>query len=106
MPPGKLAAQAGHAFVGTIELCRKIDPGRLDEYNNGTKVTIGANNLSILLQVYNKCREENIPCYLVEDAHHILPPHFDGNPIITALGIGPVTRQEIHHITKKFQIVK
>lgn len=35
-----------------------------------------------------------------------MPPFFDGSPIVTALGIGPATREQIKKITKKFQLVK
>jgi PTH2 family peptidyl-tRNA hydrolase len=106
MTPGKLSAQTGHAYTGTLETCRKIDPGRIDDYNNGTKVALGAKNLDALLRAYDACITEGIPCELITDAHHIMLPHFDGSPIITALGIGPVTRSEGHHITKRFQIIK
>jgi peptidyl-tRNA hydrolase len=30
---------------------------------------------------------------------------FGGQPIITALGIGPATREEIQHITKKLKLL-
>jgi len=33
-----------------------------------------------------------------------MPPFFDGSPIATALGIGPVQRHEVSHITDKFEL--
>jgi PTH2 family peptidyl-tRNA hydrolase len=50
------------------------------------------------------CELEGIPHKLIIDSGHIMPPHFDGNPIITALGIGPCCRDEIKNITKKFKL--
>lgn len=39
-------------------------------------------------------RAAELPYSLIIDSGHILPPFFDGNPIITALGVGPLTKEE------------
>lgn len=106
MPAGKLSAQAGHAYGDSIADAERIDPNRVRDYRNdytgGSKVTLKAKNANQLLRAYREALEANIPCALIVDQHHILPPHFTGEPIITAVGIGPCTKEEVRHITKRF----
>jgi len=109
MPPGKLAAQAGHAYTDTLYEAHTATPDRYHDYQimgkGGSKVTLKSRNENQLIIAYNACLEAEIPCAIVVDREHILPPHFDGSPIITALGIGPCTKAEAQHITKKFNCV-
>lgn len=108
MPPGKLAAQAGHAFLQAFEQAQRITPDIAKQYQSdppGTKVVLVSNTLQQLLEAQDKCIASNIPHALIIDSHHILPPHFDGSPIVTAIGIGPCTRGEICHITKHFKLL-
>lgn len=106
MPPGKMVAQAGHAYTDALYASYDKDPSRFTNYRvdgkGGSKVTLKAKNENQLIKAYNDCLDAGIPCAIVVDREHILPPHFDGSPIITALGIGPCTKEEIGHITKKF----
>lgn len=107
MPPGKLSAQAGHAYGDSLHVAERMDPERVSRYRNaaygGSKVTLKAKNQHQLINAFHKARQLGIPCALVIDRHHILPPHFDGSPIVTALGIGPCTKAECREVTKKFQ---
>ena len=109
MPPGKLAAQAGHAYTDTLYNSHDQDPERYNNYRvdgmGGSKVTLKAKNESKLIKAYNDCLAPSIPCSIVVDREHVLPPHFDGSPIITALGIGPCTKEEARSVTKKFNCV-
>lgn len=103
MPVGKLSAQAGHAYTDALS---NSDPTLFKEYNKGgSKVTLKAKNEQQLLVAYYQVMDLGIPCAIVVDRTHILPPHFDGSPIITALGIGPCTKDEVKSITKKFNCV-
>lgn len=107
MPSGKLASQAGHAFLESFESCRNQDPVRAAEYKRdgiGTKVVLAAKTESELLVVKEKADQRGIPWALIVDSGHIMEPHFDGNPIVTALGLGPARREEIKDLTKKFQL--
>lgn len=107
MPAGKLASQAGHAYLNAYLEALKTDPETAAEYQKdgiGSKICLKAKNLDKLLTAYEAAKAAGIPCSLIEDENHIMPPHFDGSPIITALGIGPALRSEIHPITKKFQV--
>lgn len=105
MPPGKMAAQCGHAFQGALAAARKLEPSIDSLYTGtgeGTKIILYARNLGQLLRAYRECTAAEFPCHLVIDRRHLLPPHFDGKPIITALGIGPVYRDQLQHIAKRY----
>ena len=106
MPPGKMAAQAGHAFVDTFYACQRASPDRAHDYamNHVTKVVL-AGTLEEIMVAREKAMVAGLPCSLIVDEHHVLPPHFDGKPIITALGIGPATRDEIDHITGHLPLI-
>lgn len=104
MPPGKLIAQCGHAFDLAHECGRLERPNITQHYRgtgNGTKLTMYAKNLGQLLRAYREAKAAGLPCALIIDRGHILAPDFDGDPIITALGIGPVYKDEAADITKR-----
>ena len=109
MTPGKSAAQAGHAFK---LLTRKImldDPQVAEAYfadGMGTNVCLIAKNEFALERAYEQAIASGLYCERVIDSGHIMPPHFNGEPILTAIGIGPCRRDEIHHITKRFNCLK
>lgn len=108
MSPGKLAAQCGHAFLDVYDLCRKEYPDRAAAYHDGshgTKVVLET-DLAELLQLRERAMAEGLPAALIVDAGHVMPPHFDGNPVVTAVGIGPVMRHEIQHITGRLALVR
>lgn len=104
MGPGKMAAQCGHAFDLAKEQALQGDPGIQARYKgsgNGTKIVMYVKNLGQLLRAYREAQAAGLPCALVIDRGHVLPPHFDGQPIITALGIGPVYKDLVAPITKR-----
>lgn len=109
MPSGKLAAQAGHAYTDSLFDAWINEPERAlayrDRTRGGSKVTVKAKNVSQMMKAYSAAKAAGLPCSLIVDQHHILPPHFDGNPIITAVGIGPCTKEECREITKKFRCI-
>jgi peptidyl-tRNA hydrolase, PTH2 family len=107
MTPGKIASQSGHAFLGAFLQCR--DDSRLGEYHKdfpqspGTKVCLQARNLDQLLRAEQLARDAGLSIFRVVDSG--CENFFGGRPIITALGIGPATRKEIQHITKKLKLL-
>lgn len=108
MPPGKLASQAGHAFLDSFLDCLHQNPERAAMYRgdaHGTKVALHAKTLDHLLRAHRLACEAGLPCALITDSGHVLPPHFTGEPIITALGIGPALREEARRITGRFALV-
>lgn len=107
MPIGKLVAQAGHGYTQSLKKAKLFYPQRYDYYLNektgGSKVAMSSKNVEHLIEAYNLALENDIPCCIFVDTNHILLPHFDGSPIITALGIGPCTKAEAKKLTKKFK---
>jgi len=109
MPPGKLSSQAGHAYGDVLSLSQLEDPKRVEDYRNvskgGSKVTLRAKNQHQLLRAFIELRSAGIPATVVVDREHVFPPHFDGSPIITAVGVGPCSRSECSGILKRFNVL-
>lgn len=104
MSSGKMASQAGHAFLNSFI---RAPPNRQELYHSdgiGTKVVLGA-SLMELEEIQLYCSKYNIPSHLIVDSGHISPPYFTGDPIITALGIGPVYRHEVKFL-KSLNLIK
>jgi peptidyl-tRNA hydrolase len=105
MSPGKVASQAGHAYLGAAVLA---DPARLADYHKdlprspGTKVCL-AGSLAKIIKAQQQAAQAGIPHFLVVDSG--CPDFFGGQPTITALGLGPARRAEIDHITRKLKLV-
>jgi len=99
MPPGKLATQAGHAYTNTL---LQADYETVIEYqgedNIGTKALLFVNSQKELEELYCEAQYLGLNCNLVIDKGHVLPPHFDGSEVITALGVGPINRKDAHFI--------
>lgn len=104
MTHGKAAAQLGHAFVNSL---LQANPNTIKEYQAdglGTKVCLSG-NLDDIQRAYSLAHAGNLPCSLIIDSGHIHLPDFDGSPVITALGIGPCTGEQIKEINKKFKLL-
>jgi PTH2 family peptidyl-tRNA hydrolase len=109
MPPGKAAAQAGHAFLEAYLSACECAPREAAAYRAdppGTKVVLSARSLDDLLDLARQAEDEGLPCALITDHGHVLPPHFDGGEVITALGLGPATRDQIDHLTRRYKLVR
>ena len=107
MSPGKLASQAGHAFLGAFLQCR--DRAVLAEYHKdfpqspGTKVCLVTRSLAELLSAEQAAQVAGVSVFRVVDSG--CENFFGGQPIITAVGIGPATRAQVQHITKKLKLL-
>lgn len=104
MTTGKAASQAGHAFLDAF---LTATPDITHEYleSGGTKIVLRAKDETHLRRLYTEAEACGLPCALVEESGHIMPPVFDGSPIITALGIGPVYRDRARSITKGLRLL-
>lgn len=106
MSIGKTASQAGHAYLGSFLLA---DPALQKSYHSefpispGTKVCLQVSNLDQLLKAEYLAKESGLPFFLVTDSG--CENFFGGEPTITALGIGPATKSQIKHITKKLKLL-
>lgn len=100
MTKEKLASQTGHAFCNAL---LKADYETLIKYQGdegiGTKVVLYADNQQDLEELYCEAQYQSYPSYLVIDSGHIHPPDFDGSPTISALGVGPLTREQAQFLS-------
>lgn len=110
MTTGKLTSQACHAAKNCVLLAQQNNPALLEAYQGpdfiGTQVVLKAKNADALVRAYEQAKAAGLICSLIVDKNHVMLPHFTGEPIITALGIGPCTREQAHEITKRFSVVK
>ena len=107
MPPGKMASQAIHASRLSLLKYLKDNPHRAEEFITlntcGSAVTLLARHIADLERAQREAEQAGLPYALFSDSGHIMPPHFLGDPITTALAIGPAPREAMRSITKRFQ---
>jgi len=106
MNPGKIASQAGHAYLGAfVQAILELQGKYHAEFpeHPGTKICLKAETLGQLLLAENAAKKAGIPYFRVIDSG--CKNFFGGKPIITALGLGPTTRSKIQHITSKFKLL-
>ena len=105
MTPGKAASQAGHAFVDAIEGAPRelVDAFRA---GGGTKVVLSAPDFKSLHRAYDAAVVAGFPAALVVESGHVMLPVFDGSPVVTGVGFGPVTRAAARPICRKFKLMK
>ena len=106
MSPGKIASQAGHAYLGAFLKCQELNPQLLAEYLKdfpGTKVCLASKSHDALLRAQAEAAASGIPCSLITDSG--CSNFFNGQPIITAIGLGPANESQIKYITRRFQLL-
>lgn len=106
MSSGKIASQTGHAYLGAfINANADIQKAYHSEFpeHPGTKVCLTAKSLDRILIAKEMAETAGIPAFLVTDSG--CSNFFDGKPIVTALGLGPATKDQIKHITRRFQLL-
>lgn len=110
MTPGKAASQAAHASKNCAIQATENNPEIIRLYQGpkflGTQIILQAKNENALIKAYEEACKSGLNCSLIVDEHHVMPPFFDGSPIVTALGIGPCTKEQAKSITKRFELVK
>lgn len=108
MSPGKIASQAGHAFVGAITTAQQQSPHLVSHYHKdlpspGTKVVLACPDQQELLRVQRDCCDHAVPHFLVVDSG--CENFYGGQPIATALGVGPVTKSKARKLLGKFKLL-
>ena len=110
MSQGKAASQLAHAAKNVAILAAQNNPDLLRIYQGpdflGTQIILKAKSEQYLLRAHEEAKRAGLITSLIIDRNHIMPPHFDGSPIITALGIGPCTKEQAHAITKRFDLIR
>jgi PTH2 family peptidyl-tRNA hydrolase len=97
--PGKLAVQVAHAAVEAVIICMESQKCRewLDLWREQgmKKVVVKGGGEEDLVRIYNRCKEEGLPCSLIRDAGRTeLEPG-----TLTAVGLGPAPSELIDKIT-------
>lgn len=109
MDAGKAASQAGHAYLGAyLESAASYGLFRdqASEYacqKPGTKVCLSA-TLREIQDIKYRADAANLPNFLVVDSG--CSNFYDGLPTVTALGIGPATRDQVKPLIKKLKLLK
>jgi len=67
----------------------------------GTNVLMRTRSLHHLLRAYEEAKAAGLFCYLIEEDLYPNP----GTETITALGIGPATREQTDRILKRFNLL-
>lgn len=105
MSEGKKCAMAGHAYLDAFLLAQDQRPETIPLYktNHGIKVCLRAKNLGALERAHKEAIAAGIPATLITDLGYT---QFEGRPTVTALGIGPARKEEVHHFLKRFQLMR
>lgn len=97
MSEGKANAQSGHAYVDAI--LHALSHGDANvrqvamsyaELDPGTKICLDGGSLPKFENLIERLSAAGVPHVVITDSGHIELPDFDGNPIVTAIGIGPL----------------
>ncbi|SRR5216684_2937647 len=105
MTSGKAASQAGHAFLDSF-ITAPLENTEAYLADGGTKIVLMVPGERELCDLFHKAKLAKLPCAMVIEQDHIMPPHFDGSPVPTAIGIGPLSRSEARQLTKGLPLMK
>ena len=106
MNAGKAASQASHAALDAYLQALALDPTLCEEYkdkHHGIKVCLAVDSLDKLLLAESKAKQLNLPNALIHDLGYTC---FEGQLTITALGIGPVRKDQIKSIVGSMPLFK
>ncbi len=103
MSKGKTCAQVAHASLEACEISRKKFKKIYEKWktSGAKKIVLKVDSEEEILELYEKAKEKDLPCYLVKDAG--LTELEPGT--ITALGIGPYISSEIDKITGDLKLL-
>lgn len=93
MPPGKLAAQAGHGYATCLWLSRENSPALIAEYMSGEqgKIAVGVTNEGELLSCVDACKAAGLVAVAIKDAAHTVFTE----PTWTVGAVGPCYRTDL-----------
>jgi PTH2 family peptidyl-tRNA hydrolase len=120
MRKGKLAAQVAHASMAVFLDCimNTMTVGDYEDFfyytmqvtpemhrwatEKFTKIVVGCDSEEELIDIYNKAKEEGLPCSIITDAGDT---EFHGVPTKTTVAIGPDESEKIDVITKHLKLL-
>ena len=102
MGKGKIAAQAGHAFVEAYKKTKMKDPDAVEawETTGGEKVVLKVSSEGELIKYYTRLKRK-FPTVLIRDAGHTQIT----SGTKTCIGVGPVKESDIDSITKELKLL-
>lgn len=111
MSEGKANAQAGHAYVDALlnslnhpdESTRAL-AAAYASLRPGTKICLDGGSIDDFGRLSAALKARGIPHVTITDSGHVEPPHFDGSPVVTAIGIGPLNRKQAPKILKRLPL--
>lgn len=92
MPPGKLASQAGHAFLGAFQSADDTRRAAYCANGIGTKICLSVPTFKRLVDLHEQALAAGLPSVIIEDSGRNTT--FGGVPTVSAVGIGPLTSDE------------
>jgi len=107
MSPGKAHAQTGHAYTDALLHALLHDDPRARAYARlrpGTKICLDGGSYADLLRLLDRLAATPLPHISIIDSGHVEPPDFDGRPVLTAIGVGPIRRAEAPGFIKRLPL--
>ena len=99
MSEGKANAQAGHAYVDALLYSLNHHDTTVRDramayagLRPGTKICLDGGSHGDFDRLIAELIARDIPHILITDQGHVELPDFDGSPVVTAIGIGPIPR--------------
>ena len=102
LPPGKMAAQAGHAFLTAWRYSRAVSLAAAEEYAEASqaKLVLVAKDEPALLGIAARAARRNVAAALITDsARTVLPV-----AAVTVLGLGPMSRTDYNALTRGLEM--
>lgn len=99
MSTGKAVAQGSHASVRAYSIA---PIGVIKDWNEtgSTKIVLACKTEGALIRLYEKAKEEKLPCALILDEGRT---EFT-EPTLTCCAIGPAENEEIDEITARLRL--
>lgn len=105
MSQGKAIAQAGHAYLeAALGASDTAEGASYASLCPGTKITLAGGSEEEMLRLCDKLQAAGLTPHPIIDRDHVELPHFDGSPILTAIGLGPISRDQAPGCLRKLKL--
>ncbi len=103
LPPGKMAAQVGHAVLSAWRATWKDNPDLAESYADSrqTKLILAAPDEATLWRVKLHAQRLGVAAAAIVDAGRTVLPE----PTLTALGLGPMGRTSYNALTRGLELL-
>lgn len=107
MSDGKAHAQSGHAYTNALLHALSQNDPRSRAYARlcpGTKVCLNGGSHAEMLRLLDRLSVTSLPHIAIIDSGHVELPDFDGSPVLTAIGVGPIHRAEAPYFLRRIPL--